>query len=49
MPTLWPTLTSVPKVSTLGLDFLATLDEKVHAGVNRPYEMFDWQRPRGEK
>ena len=37
------------QVPNLDLDVLATLDEKVHAGMDRPYAMFDWQRPRGQE
>lgn len=37
------------QVPNLDLDILATIDEKVHAGTERPYAMFDWQRPRGQE
>ena len=35
------------QVPGLNLDFLASIDEMVRAGVRRPYELFDWQNPRG--
>lgn len=34
---------------TLDLDMLATSDENVRAGVERPYGRFASQRPRGQE
>jgi hypothetical protein len=28
---------------------LASLDERVRAGLQRPYLLFDWQRPKGQE